>query len=113
MAVSEADVRNIALLARVGVDEARIPSLVAQLNGILSHMEVLQRVDIGDGALDASGRDGMTLRPDTSVSVPLARDRADFAPAFRDGFFLVPRLATHGDSAASGSASVADAGEDE
>ncbi len=107
MAVSESDVRNIALLARVGVDEARIPAIVTQLNGILSHMEVLQSVDIGDGALDASDREGMSLRPDVSPPVPLARARADFAPASRDGFFLVPRLATHGD------ATSADSGDEE
>jgi aspartyl-tRNA(Asn)/glutamyl-tRNA(Gln) amidotransferase subunit C len=112
MAVSEADVRNIALLARVGVEEARIPSIVAQLNGILSHMDVLQRVDIGADALDASASEGMTLRPDTSLPVPLARERAEFAPASRDGFFLVPRLATHGD-ATNSDATSSDGGDEE
>ncbi len=95
MAVSENDVRNIALLARLGIDEATIPSLVSQLNGILSHMDALQAVDIG-GTFDRDVAEGMRLRPDTDAPVPLSRERADFAPAFQDGFFLVPRLATHG-----------------
>lgn len=99
MAVSEDDVRNIALLARLGIDDAGVPALVDQLNGILAHMDVLQNVDIGD-ALDATAAQGMQLRPDENTPVPLARERAAFAPEFRDGFFLVPRLATHGLSVA-------------
>ena len=99
MAVSEDDVRNIALLARLGIDNAGVPALVDQLNGILAHMDVLQSVDIGD-ALDATTPQGMQLRPDLNTAVPLARERAAFAPEFRDGFFLVPRLATHGLSVA-------------
>ncbi len=95
MAVSESDVRNIALLARLGVAHADVPALVDQLNGILAHMDVLQGVDIGD-ALDGVVPEGMQLRPDENTPVPLARERGDFAPEFRDGFFLVPRLATHG-----------------
>ena len=95
MAVSESDVRNIALLARLGVENAEVPALVDQLNGILAHMDVLQRVDIGD-ALEVVVPDGMELRPDENTPVSLARERGAFAPEFRDGFFLVPRLATHG-----------------
>ena len=38
MAVTPDDVRHIAELARLGIDDARIPSLVDQLNGILGHM---------------------------------------------------------------------------
>lgn len=95
MAVSEDDVRNIALLARLGIDDAAVPALVAQLNGILAHMDVLQSVDIGD-ALEPTAPQGMPLRSDHNTPVPLAREHAAFAPEFRDGFFLVPRLATHG-----------------
>jgi hypothetical protein len=32
------------------------------------------------------------------TSVPLAVPREAFAPEMRDGFFLVPRLATHEDA---------------
>ncbi len=106
MAVSEHDVRNIALLARLGIADAHLPSIVEQLNGILAHMDVLERVPLGDAALDAASAQGMPLRPDANTPVPLAREIADIAPAARDGFFLVPRLATHGDGVGS------EAGED-
>ena len=97
MAVSEDDVRHVASLARLGVDAARLPSLVAELNGILEHMEVLGAVDTGSQLSDVGGRTTATaMRSDIDgSSVPLAIPRESFAPETRDGFFLVPRLATH------------------
>jgi aspartyl-tRNA(Asn)/glutamyl-tRNA(Gln) amidotransferase subunit C len=38
----------------------------------------------------------MTLAEDRGPSVQLARPASAFAPEWRDGFFLVPRLSTHG-----------------
>jgi hypothetical protein len=49
----------------------------------------------------------MPLREDTGPPLPLARARDRFAPAVRDGFLLVPRLATH-----TAAGAVADAGGD-
>ena len=96
MAVNESDVRHIAALARLGLDPARVPALVGELNTILSHMEALSKVKT-DGAQEAIGvgDGGMPLRDDGGPPVPLARDLSSFAPAVRDGFLLVPRLATH------------------
>lgn len=101
MSVSENDVRHIASLARLGVSDQRIPQLVDELNHILVHMDVLQRADLS--ALDANsgGVVGMPLRADVPGSVPLERKREEFAPKMRDGFFLVPRLDTHGTSGSS------------
>lgn len=93
MSIASSDVRHLAALARVGLDESRIPSLVEQLNGILAHMDVLQGVSIPEH-LDVDSRQ-MPLRADVIGSVPLASPREAFAPATRDGFLLVPRLATH------------------
>jgi aspartyl-tRNA(Asn)/glutamyl-tRNA(Gln) amidotransferase subunit C len=103
MSISEQDVRHVAALARVGVDDARLPSLVAELNVILAHMEVLQRVDIPVDATHDASQSVTRLRADDGQHVLLATPRESFAPAMRDGFFLVPRLATHG-AAAGGSA---------
>ena len=99
MAVSESDVLHVASLARLAIDPARLPSLVAELNGILAHMEVLERVEGGGGTWDVGETGSDTpMRSDASgVSVPLAIPREAFAPLMRDGFFLVPRLATHED----------------
>lgn len=97
MAVRPDDVRRIAALARLGIPEARVGPLVAELNGILAHMDVLQKVDTSDvQGIAGVGAAGMPLREDAGSPIPLARSREDMAPVVRDGFFLVPRLHTHG-----------------
>jgi aspartyl-tRNA(Asn)/glutamyl-tRNA(Gln) amidotransferase subunit C len=114
MAVSDDDVRHVAGLARIGLDPERIPQLVRELNGILEHMEVLAAVEstaadataADAAAADAAAADAAAatgeshgaLRSDEPVRAVLAVERHEFAPAVRDGFFLVPRLSTHGDA---------------
>ena len=95
MSVSESDVRHIASLARLGVTDARVPQLVEELNRILGHMDVLQAIDLTKYAQQETPN-GMPLRPDDSTPTQLERAREEFAPSMRDGFFLVPRLDTHG-----------------
>ena len=98
MAVSEDEVRHVAALARLGLDDARIPTIAAELNGILAHMDVLSKVRTSAAAaVTGVGAAGTPLRVDGGNQIPLARPRDAFAPAMRDGFFLVPRLATHED----------------
>jgi aspartyl-tRNA(Asn)/glutamyl-tRNA(Gln) amidotransferase subunit C len=96
VAVSEQDVRHVAALARLGLADDRVQALVGELNGILAHMDVLQQVDIGGASLDPDATHGMRMREDVPNPIALARAREDFAPSMRDGFFLVPRLSTHG-----------------
>ena len=96
MAVSDQDVRHIAGLARLGVAEDRLASLVGELNHILEHMAVLEKVDTtGIDPAASVGSVAMPLRVDAGPQYPLARSRDAFAPSIRDGFLLVPRLATH------------------
>jgi len=98
MAVTIDDVRHIAALARLGVDDARAVSLVSELNTILAHMDVLSTVDIsGVEGVAGIGAFAAPLRPDVGPPIPLARPIASFAPQERDGFFLVSRLSTHED----------------
>ena len=102
MSVSREDVLHVATLARLGLDPERIPTIVAELNGILAHMDVLSKVDTSSvGAVTGIGAAGTPLRVDGGNQIPLARPRDAFAPAMRESFFLVPRLATHEDSAES------------
>jgi aspartyl-tRNA(Asn)/glutamyl-tRNA(Gln) amidotransferase subunit C len=95
MSVSHDDVRHIAALARVGVDDRRLPALAAELSGILDHMAELAAVDAAH-ATDGSPDGNVHLRPDQGPPIPLLRPLATFAPMVRDGFLIVPRLATHG-----------------
>ena len=99
MAVTFDDVRHIASLARLSVSDERLPALVGELNAILAHMEELQRADVSGVPADlAEGVAPMPLRSDGGEQLPLAQAREAFAPLMRDGFFLVPRLATHEDA---------------
>jgi aspartyl-tRNA(Asn)/glutamyl-tRNA(Gln) amidotransferase subunit C len=102
MAVTREDVLHIADLARLGIDGARVDALTRELSAILAHMDVLSQVDT-DGVQAAGEVSGGTpLRPDAGAPVLMSGTLASMAPLMRDGFFLVPRLATHEDSAASG-----------
>ena len=96
MAVSRDDVRRIAALARIGVPEDRLDALSRELEGILGHMEVLAKAE---SPAEAPPPAAMPIAPDEPPSVALDRPREEFAPNTRDGFFLVPRLATHDDGA--------------
>jgi aspartyl-tRNA(Asn)/glutamyl-tRNA(Gln) amidotransferase subunit C len=103
MAVTRDDVLHIAELARLGVDAARADELTAELSAILAHMDVLSQVDTtGVSPTSGVGEGGTPLRPDVGVAPLMKRTLESFAPVMRDGFFIVPRLATHEDSSESG-----------
>ena len=100
MAVTIDDVRHIAALARLGLSDERAHSLVRELNTILQHMDVLSRVDTERvPEVDGVGTAARPLREDSGPPIPLDRPREEIAPRMKDGFFLVPRLATHDDAA--------------
>ena len=98
MAVTHDDVRHVAELGRLAVEEERLDHLVSELNGILTHMDVLSQVDTK--AIDRtvlSPTVSTPLRSDSSGPIPLLLPKETFAPAMRDGFLIVPRLASHED----------------
>jgi aspartyl-tRNA(Asn)/glutamyl-tRNA(Gln) amidotransferase subunit C len=98
MAVTHDDVRHVAELARLAVDTERLDHLVSELNGILSHMEALAEVKTTEiEKTIAKPVESTPFRSDTGVPLDLKAPREDFAPSMRDGFFIVPRLATHED----------------
>jgi aspartyl-tRNA(Asn)/glutamyl-tRNA(Gln) amidotransferase subunit C len=96
--VSVEDVRHVATLARLGLTDAQAEALTRDLNTILEHMAVLASVKT-DAVAEAAGigAAGMPLAQDHGPSAPLGEPPESFAPSMRDGFFLVPRLASHED----------------
>jgi aspartyl-tRNA(Asn)/glutamyl-tRNA(Gln) amidotransferase subunit C len=102
VAVTIDDVRHIASLARLGLSEQRGAAIVRELNTILAHVDELAKVDTA-GVQEAIGvgAEGLPVRKDAGPPFPLARSLDAFAPSVRDGFFLVPRLATHESTEAS------------
>ena len=96
MAVTEADVRKISDLARLSLADTELPSITAQLNSILSHMDVLTQIDTSSVEPVAGiGADGAPLRGDSVAPIPMTTTAPMLAPQSRDGFILVPRLTTH------------------
>lgn len=99
MSVTNDDVRHMASLARLVIDDEHVSGVVDQLNGILLHIDELKDAPLPDRAPTTTVA-GMMLRDDGARSVALQRTREQLAPQARDGFFLVPRLATHEDAGA-------------
>jgi aspartyl-tRNA(Asn)/glutamyl-tRNA(Gln) amidotransferase subunit C len=96
MPVTETQIRKIADLARLTIDDATLPAMTAQLNSILDHMDVLAKVDTSSVEPVAGvGADGAPLRGDSVAPIPMSTTTPVLAPDSRDGFILVPRLATH------------------
>jgi len=99
LAVTHEDVLHIADLARLAVSPSKLDDLVRELNGILTHMDVLREVETSeaeeDNAYTGLPVQGTPLREDTSGPTPMALPLESFAPKMRDGFIIVPRLAPH------------------
>lgn len=96
MAVTREDVVKVARLANIDLADEQLDGMVEQLSSILAHMEELGKVDT-ERVLPAEGLGsaGARLRADHGPSDGLAQGPAAFAPEMRDGFFIVPRLASH------------------
>lgn len=93
MSLSLEEVRRIAMLARIEVTDAEIPSVQEKLNGILGMIAEMQSVDTTgiepmSHALDLAQR----LRPDVVTEI---NQRAAFqavAPETEGGLYLVPKV---------------------
>lgn len=93
MSVSRDEVLRIAQLAELEVDEEGLNTLVEHLSRILEYVAQLQEVPAGEGERPfTSGPDALRLRQDEVKPWALAFGPDRMAPAFRDGFFVVPRL---------------------
>ncbi len=91
MGVTRDDVTKIARLAELAVDAAAAAALEAQLSRILDY--VAQLSEVKEAAAAAAGDErAARLRRDVVAPDPLGRPPGEFAPAFQDGLFTVPRL---------------------
>ncbi|PYP21260.1 MAG: hypothetical protein DMD53_07835 [Gemmatimonadetes bacterium] len=93
MSVTRDDVLKIAQLAELDVDEATLPLLAEQMSRILDYVAQIGAVAASEGARPfVPGPDAARFRPDEVRPWPLAFGPQKLAPAFKDGFFLVPKL---------------------
>jgi len=89
MSISREEVLHIARLAELDVVEEALPTLVEQMSRILDYVAQLNRLPTGE-----------TARPYVAGPDAIAFGPKQLAPAFRDGFFVVPRLEAFDDGGA-------------
>ena len=95
MRISPDEVLKVARLAELAVAEADLPTLVRQFNDIVGYVAQLDALPAEDDiAPFVPGPPAVRWREDVVAPEPLALPPAAIAPAFRDGFFVVPRLAS-------------------
>ena len=93
MPLSKDEVRHVAMLARIGLEPGEEEFYAEQLNGILGHIDRLQRLDTEDIPPTAQVVEiASRLRDDEPrPSLPQEEALAN-APNKVDGFFRVPAI---------------------
>lgn len=93
MKIGPETVRHMARLAELAVADGDVDLLAAQLESIVDFVEQLAEVDAQPGSASVTvGPTSLALRKDVVAPIPMTRSAADLAPAFMQGFFVVPRL---------------------
>jgi aspartyl-tRNA(Asn)/glutamyl-tRNA(Gln) amidotransferase subunit C len=89
------EIEHIAALARLDLDPQALPALTEQIGRILDYVSRLPAVDgrDRDGVPWLEGAGRPPLRPDAVRPPDLVQPSGTGAPAYAEGFFLVPRLA--------------------
>jgi aspartyl-tRNA(Asn)/glutamyl-tRNA(Gln) amidotransferase subunit C len=91
--LSPAEIRRIALLARIEVDEAHVAALGPELNAILRLVEQMQAVDTaGVEPMSHPQAFAQRLRDDAVSESDRRADYQSVAPQVEDGLYLVPKV---------------------
>ncbi len=93
MSVTHDEVLKIAQLAELEVSPETLSVLAEQMSRILEYVAQINSVPASEGVKPfVPGPDAVRFRADEVKPAPLAFGPAKLAPAFKDGFFLVPKL---------------------
>ncbi len=93
MSLDPATVRRIAALARLHVDEAEVPRLQEELNGILGWIEQLNEVDVtGIEPLAGAAANALPMRADVVTDGGYPEAVLANAPERIGAFFAVPNV---------------------
>lgn len=98
MALSESEVRHVAMLARLALTDEQVETLRIELNSILGHIDEIQRLDL-DGVEPMTHAIPMVNETRADVVKPgLSREAALLnAPEAEDGAFRIPRIVGAGE----------------
>ena len=93
MSLSAEDVKRIAKLARIRVNEAEVAAYQAQLNGIFGLIEEMQAVDTSNVEPMSHAQDlYQRLRADVVTESDRRSDYQKIAPQTENGLYLVPKV---------------------
>lgn len=93
MTVGKDDVRKIAKLARLALDESRVEPMVGELNGIFQWVEQLNEVNVeGVPPLTSVVAQRLKMRDDVVTEGDAANALMANAPSGEDHFFVVPKV---------------------
>ena len=93
MSVSRDDVLRIAQLAELDVADEALAEMADQMSRILDYVAQLSAIPTnGSVKTFVPGPDAIRFRADEVAPAPLAFGPEEFAPAFKEGFFVVPKL---------------------
>lgn len=99
MAITESDVRHVAMLARLALTDEQVASLNVELGALLGHIDELRKLDL-EGVEPTAHPLAMTNRMREDVVVPgLPREAAlRNAPDTDGAAFVVPAITGGGDA---------------
>ncbi len=93
MSLTLEQVRRVAQLARIEIDETEAEGTLGQLNGIFSLIEQMQAVDTRGVEPMAHAQDlSQRLRADEVTETDRRESYQAVAPEVEDGLYLVPRV---------------------
>ena len=99
MAISEEQVRHVALLARLALTDEEVARFGDDLNSILGHIDTIQQLDLADVPPTAHALDVVNETRADEIKPGLTREGAlANAPEAADGAFLIPRIVGAGDA---------------
>lgn len=91
MKIDAAEVRRIAELAHLHLDDAEVARMQEELTSILDYIDQLVKVDVSSLG-EQPGHRGSASRDDVERSSIPRASIASNAPSFENGFFVVPRV---------------------
>lgn len=98
MAITESDVRHVALLARLALTDEQVQKLTVELGSVLGHIDEIQKLDLGDVEPTAHPL-SMTncTRPDVEKPCLSREDALRNAPETEGGAFVIPTITGAGE----------------
>lgn len=93
MALSESEVRHVAMLARLALSDEQVETLKCELNSILEHIDTIQQLDLADVDPTAHAIPVVNQMRADEPRAGLSREMAlKNAPEAESGAFVIPQI---------------------